>query len=443
MDKNYNYQQTAIKLPDSIKKFIEKMREKNMQITTPLTDESVLDSYEDGELIENDEEYKYNISTRDISFIELAIINSYLHSCYLKKHDGINVIHYGDTDSIGRVNFKGNFGVTGQYWFMCKMENLFKDDDIIIQTKCFIDNGGYLLAKVNFSSKIGLTSDGYEKLYKDLMSLAFNNSEYNGKCLKIKLKDGRFQGIEIINIEKIPYEIVLNPIQKKYMEHFKDRVRRGSVVRYLLNGEPGTGKTESIRDVIRDLIPATTFIIPEFSNNDDLTTILEACEIFKNPVMIMDDIDLYLGSRENGTYTRVLGQFLSFFDGVKKRKISLIGSTNDKGLVDKAAERPGRFNLTIDFGFLTDEQIVEVCKIHLPEKWHLEEVYETLKGKIGGVKANITGAFISNLSENLKEMSEDNPEWVLEDTLSLITETYRGFYSSQVEKAKSGLTFKV
>jgi hypothetical protein len=47
------------------------------------------------------------------------------------------------------------------------------------------------------------------------------------------------------------------------------------------------------------------------------------------------------------------------------------------------------------------------------------------------------------LSENLKEMSEDNPEWVLEDTLSLITETYRGFYSSQVEKAKSGLTFKV
>jgi SpoVK/Ycf46/Vps4 family AAA+-type ATPase len=275
------------------------------------------------------------------------------------------------------------------------------------------------------------------------MSLAFNNSEYNGKCLKIKLKDGRFRGIEIINIEKIPYEIVLNPIQKKYMEHFKDRVRRGSVVRYLLNGEPGTGKTESIRDVIRDLIPATTFIIPEFSNNDDLTTILEACEIFKNPVMIMDDIDLYLGSRENGTYTRVLGQFLSFFDGVKKRKISLIGSTNDKGLVDKAAERPGRFNLTIDFGFLTDEQIVEVCKIHLPEKWHLEEVYETLKGKIGGVKANITGAFISNLSENLKEMSEDNPEWVLEDTLSLITETYRGFYSSQVEKAKSGLTFKV
>jgi hypothetical protein len=442
MDLDKNKAINSKNISSGIQNILEKLREKNMENTIPM-DESYLDEYEDGELIENDDEYKYNTSTRDITFIELAIINSYLHSCYLKKHDGIEVIHYGDIDSIARINFKGNFTITGQFWFMCKMDNLFKGDDIIIQTKCYLDNNGYLLSKINFSSKIGLNHWGYAKLYKDLMSLAFNNSEYNGKCLKIKLKEGRFYGIEIVNIEKIPYEIVLNPIQKKYMEHFKDRVKRGGVVRYLLNGEPGTGKTECIRDAIRSLIPTTTFIIPEFSNNDDLTTILEACEIFKNPVIIMDDIDLYLGSRENGTYTRILGQFLSFFDGVKKRKISLIGSTNDKGLVDKAAERPGRFNLIIDFGFLSDEQIVEVCKIHLPEKWQVEEVYETMKGKIGGVKANITGAFIWNLAGNLIEMSEDNPEWGLEDTISLVTELYRGFYSSQVEKAKSGLTFKV
>lgn len=226
------------------------------------------------------------------------------------------------------------------------------------------------------------------------------------------------------------------------MAQFKKTIKKGGVARYLLNGEPGTGKTESIRDAIRELIPATTFIIPEFSNNEDLTTIMEACEIFENPVIIMDDIDLYLGSRENGSYTKILGQFLSFFDGVKKRKISLIGSTNDKGLVDKAAERPGRFNLTIDFGFLNDEQIVEVCKIHLPEKWQIEEIYDTLKGRVGGLKANITGAFIANLAENIKEMSDEDPEWKLEDTISLITESYRGFYSSQVEKGKSGLTFK-
>jgi hypothetical protein len=390
-----------------------------------------------------EDEYKFNSFTTEISFIELAIINSYLHACYLKKHNGIEVIHYGDIDSSARINFRGNFGVTGQYWYMCKMENILQDDDIIIQTKCYVDSNNYLITKVNLSSKMGLTNDGYEKIYKNLKFLAFNNSEYKGKCLKIKLKEGRFYGIEIIKVEKIQYEIVLNPIQKKYMEQFKKAIKRGSVKRYLLNGEPGTGKTECIRDVIRELMPNTTFIIPEFSSNDDLTTILEACEIFKNPVIIMDDIDLYLGSRENGSYTRVLGQFLSFFDGVKKRSVSLIGSTNDKGLVDKAAERPGRFSMTIDFCFLSDEQIVDVCKIHLPEKWQLEEVYDTLKGRVGGVKANITGAFIANLADNLKEMSQDDPEWGIEETLSLITDSYKGFYSSQVSKEKSGLTFKL
>ena len=233
---------------------------------------------------------------------------------------------------------------------------------------------------------------------------------------------------------------ILSDVQKKYIEHFISRLKKGGNARYLLNGEPGTGKTETIREIARNLMPEVTFIIPDFGTADDLTSILEACEIFKNGVIIMDDIDLYLGSRDNGSYTRLLGQFLSFFDGVKKRKISLLASTNDKGLVDKAAERPGRFNFTIDYTFLNDEQIVEVCKIHLPEKWHQTEVYEALTGNVNGKKVNITGAFIANLADNIKEMSDDDDKWSIEDTVSLIRECYKGFYSSQVEKEKKKIS---
>jgi SpoVK/Ycf46/Vps4 family AAA+-type ATPase len=156
----------------------------------------------------------------------------------------------------------------------------------------------------------------------------------------------------------------------------------------------------------------------------------------------MDDIDLYLGSRDKGSYTTLLGQFLSFFDGVKKRKISLLASTNDKGLVDKAAERPGRFNMTLDYTFLTPEQIIKVCEIHLPKDYQLQEVYDVLTGNINGRKVNVTGAFIANLADNIKEMSEDEEEWTLEDTLSLIRESYKGFYMSQVEK-QNGIGFKI
>jgi ATP-dependent 26S proteasome regulatory subunit len=137
----------------------------------------------------------------------------------------------------------------------------------------------------------------------------------------------------------------------------------------------------------------------------------------------------------------LLGQFLSFFDGVKKRKISLLASTNDKGLVDKAAERPGRFNFTLDYSFLDEDQIVKVCNIHLPNKWRIKEVYDALKENINGKKPNITGAFIANLADNIKEMSEDDEYWTLEDTVSLIKESYKGFYSSQVEKEKSTMGF--
>jgi len=210
---------------------------------------------------------------------------------------------------------------------------------------------------------------------------------------------------------------------------------------YVTNDYIVTHNTESIREIIRKLIPNVTFVIPEFSTTDDLTIILEACEIFDKGVIIMDDIDLFLGSRDKGSYTMLLGQFLSFFDGVKKRKISLLASTNDKGLVDKAAERPGRFNMTIDYGFLNEEQIVKVCQIHLPEKWQIKEVYDALVGKINGKEVKITGAFIANLADNIKEMTEDDENWTAEDTVSSIQESYKGFYTSQVEKESKALGF--
>jgi hypothetical protein len=40
-------------------------------------------------------------------------------------------------------------------------------------------------------------------------------------------------------------------------------------------------------------------------------------------------------------------------------------------------------------------------------------------------------------------MSEDDADWNIEDTVSLIKESYKGFYSSQVEKEKQTMGFQV
>lgn len=398
----------------------------------------------EGQIIEEDEfdDYTSNEYTEEVSFVEFAIINSYLHDLYVKKEDkDILVKMYGDTDNIGRITIGGSFNIVDSFWFNCVFSN--DDNDWFIQTKMFTDGRGDLINQLHITSKKGIKYKEFEETIKKIKSLAFNNSEYKGKCIKISLVEGHFKGISIIDIKEASNELIMTEVQRRYIDHFVSRVGRGGSARYLLNGEPGTGKTESIREICRRLIPDVTFVIPDFTTTGDLNSIMEACEIFENAVIIMDDIDLYLGSRDNGSYTRMLGQFLSFFDGVKKRKISLLASTNDKGLVDKAAERPGRFNFTLDYTFLNEEQIIKVCDIHLPEKWRIKEVYDSLSEHINGKKPNITGAFIANLAENIIEMSEDDPEWGVDDTVSLIQESYKGFYSSQVEKEKKSMGFQI
>lgn len=409
---------------------IKKMLNRTMPVSKMIEVEDIDD--------DPNEEYLINSYTTEITFIELAIINSFLHKTFIgKKSNDVKVNYYGEVDSVGRIDFGGSFDITNQYWFNV---NLTDDSNVyLFQTKIFIDTRGDICNQLHISCKTNVSPDFLISIAKKLKKWAFNESEYKGKCIKIKLRDSNFRGIEIIDFGERANELVLNEVQRKYIDHFIKRVGRGGSARYLLNGEPGSGKTESIREIGRLLIPNVTFVIPDFGTTDDLTSIMEACEIFDNAVIVMDDIDLYLGSRDNGSYTKLLGQFLSFFDGVKKRKISLLASTNDKGLVDKAAERPGRFNFTLDYGYLDEKQIEKVCNIHLQEEWRKPEVYEALSGKINGKKVKISGAFIANLADNIREMSEDDELWDIEDTISLIKESYKGFYSSQVEKEKSSI----
>lgn len=402
---------------------------------------SFFDDLELDGVIDDEYEYLAQTHTETISFVEFAVLNSFLYDAYRGKYKELSINSYGITDAIGRLSFGGVYNITGSFWFMTKLEG--DENDYVIQTKMFLDSNNHLIAQLHLTAKKGIMSTKFEVLAKKIKSLAFNNSEYKGKCIKIKLKDGRFRGIEILDINDNENELVLNPIQRKYIDHFVTRVSRGGKARYLLNGEPGSGKTESIREVANRLMPEVTFVIPDFDTSEDLSSIMEACEIFDNAVIVMDDIDLYLGSRDNGSYTRLLGQFLAFFDGVKKRKISLLASTNDKGLVDKAAERPGRFNLTLDYGFLDADQIVKVCEIHLPKNCHVQEVYDALTETLDGKKVKITGAFIANLADNIKEMAEDDANWDISDTVSLVKETYKGFYSSQVDKASNSIGFSV
>jgi hypothetical protein len=382
-----------------------------------------------------------NESLEIISFIELSVINSFLLSCLNNKNNdsGVNIITYGTVDHLARIQQGGRPDDTESFWFIGTMKGC--DSLLTFQTRAHINHRSEFECFFSLTTKNKMNVEALDAISKEIKKIAFNNSKYVGKIIKVKFYDANFHGIEIIENEPDDNILILNDIQNKFIDHFANVVKRGGNLRYLLNGEPGTGKTKTIREIAKRLLPTSTFIIPEFDNGSDLSTIIDACNTFDKAVIIMDDIDLYIGSRDNGGFTKNLGEFLTIFDGVKKQKISFIASTNDKRLVDKAAERPGRFNFIIDYGFLTDEQIVIVCDQYLPEEYRIDDVYKLLTGKINGKKTKITGAFIYNLGENIRELANDNDDWSLEDTLSLIKESYKGFYHSQIENEKSGVGF--
>jgi len=399
------------------------------------------DEFENINEVETDENGKITEMNLNISMVEFAVYNSFLFGARKKKFGGLKVESYGTTSSIGVISYGGQFKPVKPWWF-----KLVKTKEIgvnaTIQTSFYKNQFDQLICSLNIALEEGISDLEMAQLYEHFKSTAFNNSEYKGKCLKVTLLNGCFENIEILPLDDFKTDVILSDVQKRYIEHFRVRIARGGNARFLLNGVPGAGKTESIRNLIYHLTPDVTFVIPVFENSKDLTTIMEACEIFEPGVIIMDDIDLYLGNRDRGSATTLLGEFLSFFDGVKKRKISLLASTNSKDLVDEAGRRPGRFNAIIDFGYLEPEQVNAVIDIHLDEKWRVPEVYKLLKGNIGGKKAKLTGAFIANLGSNIREMSMDDNEWSLKDTLMLIEDSYRGFYASTVESDKQTIGFK-
>ena len=162
---------------------------------------------DDDEDEDEDDDYTAQSQTEEITFIEFAMLNSYLHSCYKGKHKEITITSYGQVENINRVLFGGLFENTGSFWFMGKMEG--DDNEYIFQTKMYIDNRNELNIQFNMSVKKGISHKEFDDRFKKVIALAFNNSEYKGKCIKVKLRENRFKGIEIIDIKQASNELIL------------------------------------------------------------------------------------------------------------------------------------------------------------------------------------------------------------------------------------------
>jgi len=129
----------------------------------------------------------------------------------------------------------------------------------------------------------------------------------------------------------------------------------------LLTGPPGTGKTLTCKVLINQL-DATVIYVARDSISDvgQITSLYKVARRLSPCVVILEDIDTLGGlSREDADHP-VLGEFLNCLAGVEDNHgVVTLATTNHPEKLDWAlTDRPGRFDVRLDFGY-PDETLRE------------------------------------------------------------------------------------
>lgn len=148
--------------------------------------------------------------------------------------------------------------------------------------------------------------------------------------------------------------------------------------KFLFVGSPGTGKTESVKQIAR--LIGKELLVVDFSylvdsklgqtvkNLSDVFSEINNLPFSKNYIILFDEIDSIVLDRINQNDLREMGRVTSAFLKELDRlssDIVLIATTNLFENLDKALTR--RFDAIIDFDRYTDEDKVEVAIVILNE----------------------------------------------------------------------------
>ena len=139
-------------------------------------------------------------------------------------------------------------------------------------------------------------------------------------------------------------------------------VRRGIPWRrgYLLYGPPGTGKTSLIFAIAGELNLSLCVVSLSDSRMSDhnFSKILQGAP--PNSMVVIEDIDAFFNHREKKEREVKLSfsGFLNALDGVHSQEGRIIVmTTNHHELLDPALIRPGRVDLQLELGYVTEAQI--------------------------------------------------------------------------------------
>lgn len=316
----------------------------------------------------------YNISSNAAIF---HIMNTYFSGLMFKNtefdENGVKVICTTTKNSIGvqltdivtASSSNNGFGIVFEF-----------DNELysIRFTKYYDNNNLNHVISIESKNMVKYTGSF---MYNYILQSALKVSNLKGSYFTMPRKQFSW---DIKEIEKRGFEDIFLPKEimddlHLFVDIFKDS---NKLLRYLKVGNPGVGKTESTIIIANELNKLGVTII-KTPICEYLHEKVELANLLAPSLLIFDDIDLYLGNRNTGGYSTILGDFLDVLDGTDKLadNVGIIATTNAAHLLDLAAQRPGRFDKTLLFDDITKDNIINIIKKSLKINFNLTKIKDT------------------------------------------------------------------
>lgn len=265
--------------------------------------------------------------------------------------------------------------------------------------------------KLTFHIWIGSKEEslyGPSFILKYLMYCAILNSDLKGSHLVFKAGDATWT---VTDLEERTFNDIFLPQNitedlELYTEVFD---KDGVVLRYLLVGNPGTGKTEASLVLANELNKQGVTVI-KTAIDSSFNYKMDLAKLLAPSIVILDDLDISLGGRDSGGFSQLLGPFLDVLDGTDKlpKDVGILATTNAAKLLDLAAQRPGRFNRTLLFDNLTKDNIRAIILKSLRNEFNIKKLNKTTEMFVSDIivdkfyTAGYTGSHVYNTIKMLK-----------------------------------------